>query len=75
MIPVSKNQIQTIWWRPLETKKFPVEYIVFEDDGHGFSKKENKQMAYQGISQFLEKIVGGDKFTFDLGTKLGGKME
>jgi dipeptidyl aminopeptidase/acylaminoacyl peptidase len=42
----------------LRNKGIPVEYIVFEDEGHGFSKKENEQMSYQAISQFLEKIVG-----------------
>lgn len=35
-----------------------VDYIVYEDEGHGFTKKENEIDAYQIISQFLEKIVG-----------------
>lgn len=42
----------------LRSKGIPVEYIVFEDEGHGFSKKENELTAYQAISQFLAKIVG-----------------
>jgi dipeptidyl aminopeptidase/acylaminoacyl peptidase len=42
----------------LRNKGIPVEYIVFEDEGHGFSKKENERLAYEAISQFLGKIVG-----------------
>ena len=34
-----------------------VEYVVFEDEGHGFAKKENEIRAYQFISDFLMKIV------------------
>ncbi len=33
----------------------PVEYIVFEDEGHGFLKKENEIKAYEGILNFLDK--------------------
>jgi dipeptidyl aminopeptidase/acylaminoacyl peptidase len=42
----------------LRNKGIPVDYIVFEDEGHGFSKKENERLAYQAISQFLAEIVG-----------------
>ncbi|MGH1363876.1 MAG: S9 family peptidase [Calditrichia bacterium] len=31
----------------------PVEYVLFDDEGHGFSKKENKIEAYKGILAFL----------------------
>jgi dipeptidyl aminopeptidase/acylaminoacyl peptidase len=33
----------------------PVEYIVFEDRGHDFLKKENEIKAYEGILKFLDK--------------------
>ncbi len=33
----------------------PVEYVLFEDEGHGFVKKENQIKAYSGILDFLEK--------------------
>lgn len=33
----------------------PVEYLVFEDEGHGFSKKENQEEGHQAILQFLDK--------------------
>lgn len=32
-----------------------VEYIVFEDEGHGFSKRANETRAYQAIANFLDK--------------------
>jgi dipeptidyl aminopeptidase/acylaminoacyl peptidase len=34
-----------------------VEYIVYEDEGHGFSKKQNELDAYQIITQFLDKVI------------------
>ena len=33
----------------------PVEYIVFDDEGHGFVKKENEIKAYEGVLKFLDK--------------------
>lgn len=32
----------------------PVEYVLFEDEGHGFIKKENQIEAYQRILTFLD---------------------
>ena len=32
----------------------PVEYIVFEDEGHGFRKKENQIEGYRKIESFLD---------------------
>ncbi|MFT4537219.1 MAG: dipeptidyl aminopeptidase/acylaminoacyl peptidase [Saprospiraceae bacterium] len=33
----------------------PVEYVLFEDEGHGFVKKENQIEAYSRILNFLDK--------------------
>lgn len=33
----------------------PVEYIVFDDEGHGFTKKKNQITAYAAILEFLDK--------------------
>lgn len=33
----------------------PVEYIVFEDEGHGFRKKENQEEGYKAILDFLDR--------------------
>ena len=35
----------------------PVEYVVFEDEGHGFVKKENQIEAYGKILTFLDKYL------------------
>jgi len=32
----------------------PVEYVLFEDEGHGFVKKENQIEAYSRILKFLD---------------------
>ncbi len=39
----------------------PVEYVVFEDEGHGFSKKENEIEAYGKILTFLDKHLKGEE--------------
>ena len=37
----------------------PVEYLVFEDEGHGFVKKENQIEAYSSILGFLDQYLKG----------------
>jgi dipeptidyl aminopeptidase/acylaminoacyl peptidase len=32
-----------------------VEYVVFDDEGHGFRKKENQLRGYEAILEFLDK--------------------
>jgi len=36
----------------------PVEYMVFEDEGHGFRKKKNREEGYRAILKFLDKHLG-----------------
>ncbi len=38
----------------------PVEYVLFEDEGHGFVKKENQIVAYGKIREFLDKYLKGE---------------
>ena len=38
----------------------PVEYVLFEDEGHGFVKKENQIVAYRSIKLFLDKYLKGE---------------
>lgn len=38
----------------------PVEYVLFEDEGHGFVKKENQIEAYGKIKKFLDKYLKGN---------------
>ncbi|QST01055.1 S9 family peptidase [Pontibacillus sp. ALD_SL1] len=42
----------------LKKKGRNVEYIVLEDEGHGFSKKENEMMVYRKVLEFFEQHVG-----------------
>ncbi|MDF1575336.1 MAG: S9 family peptidase [Bacteroidales bacterium] len=37
----------------------PVEYLIFEDEGHGFVKKENQIEGYGKILEFLDKYLKG----------------
>lgn len=39
----------------LRNREVPVEFLVFDDEGHGLVKLENKQVAYPAIVEFLEK--------------------
>ncbi|WP_286760515.1 S9 family peptidase [Salegentibacter sp. UBA1130] len=41
----------------LKENNVPVEYVVFEDEGHGFIKKENEIEGYRQIRQFLDKYL------------------
>ncbi|PRX43003.1 S9 family peptidase [Salegentibacter salegens] len=41
----------------LKENDVPVEYVVFEDEGHGFIKKENEIEGYRQIRQFLDKYL------------------
>lgn len=37
----------------------PVEYVVFDDEGHGFTKKKNQIVAYGKIREFLDQHLRG----------------
>jgi dipeptidyl aminopeptidase/acylaminoacyl peptidase len=37
----------------------PVEYVVFPDEGHGFTKRKNQIQAYRSILEFLDKYLKG----------------
>ena len=41
----------------LKKNNVPVEYVVFEDEGHGFVKKENEIKGYKQILEFLDKYL------------------
>ncbi|MGH9971293.1 MAG: prolyl oligopeptidase family serine peptidase [Pyrinomonadaceae bacterium] len=38
----------------------PVEYVVFDNEGHGFTKKANEIRANKAILEFLEKYLRGN---------------
>jgi dipeptidyl aminopeptidase/acylaminoacyl peptidase len=35
-----------------------VEYVVFEDEGHGFTKRTNELKAYKLAADWLERHLG-----------------
>lgn len=41
----------------LKKNNVPVEYVIFEDEGHGFIKKENEIKGYKQILAFLDKYL------------------
>jgi prolyl oligopeptidase len=43
-----------------EANDVPVEYVVFDDEGHGFRKKDNRLVAYRKIREFLDAHLKGD---------------
>ena len=38
----------------------PVEYVVYEDEGHGFARPENRLHFYAVAEEFLSKHLGGE---------------
>lgn len=40
-------------------KGVPVEYVVFDDEGHGFVKKVNQEKGYKAILAFLDQHLRG----------------
>ena len=44
----------------VKANNVPVEYVVFEDEGHGFVKKENEKEGYSKILDFLNEYLKGE---------------
>ena len=45
----------------VEANEVPVEYVVFEDEGHGFRKRENRIAASEAYVQFLNRYLKSDR--------------
>ena len=43
--------------KALKDRNRPVEYILFEDEGHGFVKLNNRLRLYPQIVEFLDKYL------------------
>jgi dipeptidyl aminopeptidase/acylaminoacyl peptidase len=41
----------------LRARGVPVEFLVFDDEGHGLAKLKNKLMAYPATVEFLDRHV------------------
>jgi dipeptidyl aminopeptidase/acylaminoacyl peptidase len=44
----------------LRSKGKEVDYLLFEDEGHGFSRPENRMAFYAEAEQFLQRHLGGN---------------
>ena len=42
----------------VKKKGVPVEYIVFDDEGHGFHNEENRLDFYGAMEKFLDQHIG-----------------
>lgn len=43
----------------LRSRGIPVEYLLFEDEGHGFARPENRLTFYAAAEKFLAGVLGG----------------
>ncbi|HKZ49667.1 MAG TPA: S9 family peptidase [Candidatus Nanoarchaeia archaeon] len=43
----------------MKKKNIPYEYMLFEDEGHGFAKPQNRIKFYAAAEKFLAKHLGG----------------
>ena len=43
----------------MREKRIPHEYLLFEDEGHGFAKPENRLRFYAAAERFLAEHLGG----------------
>jgi dipeptidyl aminopeptidase/acylaminoacyl peptidase len=44
----------------LRERNVPVEYMRFEDEGHGLARRSNRLIAYPAIARFLDAYLGQD---------------
>lgn len=56
---VKKDQSDRIV-EALKKRNVPVDYLVIEGEGHGFSKTENRQLAFETADRFLDKHIFKD---------------
>ncbi len=54
---VTPNQAERMV-EALRTKKVPVAYVVFENEGHGFRRAENIQRALEAELYFYSRVLG-----------------
>jgi dipeptidyl aminopeptidase/acylaminoacyl peptidase len=43
----------------LKKNDVPVEYVLFSDEGHGFTKKKNQIQGYSAVLKFLDHYLKG----------------
>ena len=43
----------------LKDKALPYDYVLFEDEGHGLAKPQNRERYYAAAERFLAEHLGG----------------
>ena len=56
VLPVESDEIV----EGVKANGVPVEYVIFDDEGHGFRKKENEIEGYGKIKVFLDNYLKGN---------------
>ncbi|PAV62082.1 hypothetical protein WR25_07488 [Diploscapter pachys] len=63
--PRVKQQESDQFVTALQKNQIPVTYVVFPDEGHGFSKVQNRLTHYGHIEKFLHSCLGGEYEPFE----------
>ena len=42
----------------LRKRDIAVEFLLFDDEGHGVAKLKNKLVAYTAVCEFLDQVLG-----------------
>jgi hypothetical protein len=58
----------------LRDRKFPVEYIVAPDEGHGFARPVNNMAMMAAAEKFLAKYLGG-RYQEDMTPEVGQRLK
>ena len=45
------------WWLAVRANDVPVEYLLFDDEGHGFRKRDNRIEASEAYLTFLQTYL------------------
>jgi dipeptidyl aminopeptidase/acylaminoacyl peptidase len=59
VLPVESEEIVA----GVKKKGIPVEYVVYPNEGHGFTKKENQNTTANRTLAFLDKYIKGDSIS------------
>jgi dipeptidyl aminopeptidase/acylaminoacyl peptidase len=57
-VRVAKDEAEQIV-QALSEKDIPYEYMLFDDEGHGIMRPENRMLFYAAAEAFLARHLGG----------------
>jgi dipeptidyl aminopeptidase/acylaminoacyl peptidase len=58
----------------LRDRRFPVEYLVAPDEGHGFARPVNNMAAFASAEKFLAKHIAGVRFQPDMKPEVAERL-